>query len=401
MATIAMWMWRFWCPQFEWRSELRMTTVSPDQLNRSTLQRQLLLRRESVTVPEAVHRIAALQAQAPAAPYVALWNRIAELDFDAVDQAFAERLVVKASLMRITLHAVAADDYPTFHTACTSILRASRLNDRRYRDTGLTIEDADQAVPGLLDFVETPRSTPEIRDHLTQQVSSEPRLWWALKTYAPLVHAPTGPPWSFDRHSHFERAPTADRPPVADAVRSLVRRYLSAFGPATVADFAQFSLQAMAVARPAFDSLREELVTYRTVDGDELFDVPGAPELPNPDEPAPARLMTMWDSTLLAYRDRSRIIPDDYRPHVIRRNGDVLPTVLVDGRVAGVWNSRPDGIEVGAFESFDSETWDALENEAKVLHAALVDRSSSPFERAGTWWPKLPIASARLLGAAR
>ena len=111
--------------------------------------------------------------------------------------------------------------------------------------------------------------------------------------------------------------------------------------------------------------------------------------------------MTMWDSTLLAYRDRSRIIPDDYRPHVIRRNGDVLPTVLVDGRVAGVWNSRPDGIEVGAFESFDSETWDALENEAKVLHAALVDRSSSPFERAGTWWPKLPIASARLLGAAR
>ena len=189
-----------------------MITLSPDQLNRSTLRRQLLLRREPATVNDAVRRIVALQAQAPSAPYVALWNRIADLDFDAVDQAFADRSLVKASLMRITLHAVVADDYPTFHSASTPILRAARLNDRRYRDTGLTMDDADGAVPDLLDFLETPRSKSEILDHLAASVSSEPRLWWALKTYAPLVHTPTGPPWSFDRHTHYERAPTVARP---------------------------------------------------------------------------------------------------------------------------------------------------------------------------------------------
>ena len=148
-----------------------MITLSPDQLNRSTLRRQLLLRREPATVNDAVRRIAALQAQAPSAPYVALWNRIADLNFDAVDRAFANRSLVKASLMRITLHAVNTDDYPAFHSASTPILRAARLNDRRYRDTGLTIDDADRAIPELLDFLETPRSKPEILDHLAAAIA--------------------------------------------------------------------------------------------------------------------------------------------------------------------------------------------------------------------------------------
>ena len=372
-----------------------MSTLAPAQLNRATLQRQLLLTREPATVSEVLRRIVALQAQSPPAPYIALWNRIADLNFDTVDRAYADRSLVKASLMRITLHAVDAADYPAFHSASTPLLRAARLNDRRYRSTGLTTEDADRAMPRLLDFLQKPRSKPEILDHLAAEVSDQPRLWWALKTYAPLVHAPTGLPWSFDNNTHYERAPTLDRPSVDDAIGLLVRRYLAGFGPATIADFAQFSLQPMSTARPAFEAMRDELVTYTTIDGDELFDLCGAPDLPDADTPAAPRLMAMWDSTLLAYRDRSRIIPDHYRSHVIRRNGDVLPTVLVDGRVAGVWKIGPDGIEIGALEPIDADTWDALDNEARRLFVALGDRDDNIGGRTSSWWPKLPIISTR------
>jgi hypothetical protein len=45
----------------------------------------------------------------------------------------------------------------------------------------------------------------------------------------------------------------------------------------------------------------------------------------------------MWDSALLAHDDRSRILPDEYRRTVIRKNGDVQQTFLVDGLVAGTW----------------------------------------------------------------
>src|SRR3990172_260014 len=98
------------------------------------------------------------------------------------------------------------------------------------------------------------------------------------------------------------------------------------------------------MAREALQSLAGTVESLEGPDGAELFDVPGG-LLPPEDSPAPPRLMAMWDSTLLAYADRSRIIPPDYRQLVTRNNGDVLPTLLVDGYVAGVWRPVKDGIE--------------------------------------------------------
>ncbi len=87
------------------------------------------------------------------------------------------------------------------------------------------------------------------------------------------------------------------------------------------------------------------------------------------------------------------MIPDQHRPHVIRRNGDVLPTVLVDGQVAGVWRTSPDGIEIGALEPMDADTWEAIENEARLLLSAVADRDSDIVGQTNSWWPKLPITS--------
>jgi hypothetical protein len=128
------------------------------QLNRATLARQLLLRREPLTVVDAVRRVMALQAQQAASPYVALWNRVASFNPADLDAAFVDRTVVKASLMRITLHAVAAEDYPTFHDAMLSSLRAARLYDNRFKAMGLTIAEADALVPGLVELASEPRT---------------------------------------------------------------------------------------------------------------------------------------------------------------------------------------------------------------------------------------------------
>ena len=86
-------------------------------LNRATLARQMLLRRETLDVVEAVRRLVALQAQSAASPYLALWNRLADFDPADLDAAFVDRRVVKASLIRLTLHSVHAEDYPEFHNA--------------------------------------------------------------------------------------------------------------------------------------------------------------------------------------------------------------------------------------------------------------------------------------------
>src|SRR5829696_7014594 len=120
------------------------------------------------------------------------------------------------------------------------------------------------------------------------------------------------------------------------------------------------------MVRDALHALTGELERLEGPDGVELFDAPGA-RLPDEDTPAPPRLMAMWDSVLLAYSDRSRVIRPDYRAIVTRINGDVLPTLLVDGYVVGVWRSVEGGIEATAFHHLPDEVWDGLAFEARAL----------------------------------
>lgn len=373
--------------------------VTLRRLNRATLARQLLLDRRRLGVVDAVRRVVALQAQEPASPYLALWNRVAGFDPAHLDAAFADRTVVKASLMRITLHAVAADEYPTYHEAMLRVLRSSRLHDRRYTSTGLTSADADAARDRVVAFATEPRTRDEINEMLSEAVESpvEPRLWWALRTFAPIIHAPTGPPWSFGRTQAFEAAPGGSpRPAPGEALQWLIRRYLEGFGPASVRDFAQFALQRRSEVGPALEALGDRLRTIEGPDGETLLDIPDG-DLPPEDTPAPPRLLGMWDSILLAYRDRSRVIPDEYRTHVIRRNGDVLPTVLVDGFVAGVWRPVDDGIEVRAFRALEDGDWDGIGSEAEGLASLITSRDPATYRRYATWWDRLPAGEIRIV----
>ena len=375
-------------------------SLTARRLNRATLARQLLLEREPLAAVDAVRRVVAVQAQEPASPYIALWNRVAGFDATDLDSAFKEHAIVKATLLRITLHAVAAEDYPAFHHAMASSLRDSRLTDRRYTDTGLTVEDADALLPDVLAFMAEPRTNADVVAWLTERFGiSETRAWWALRTFAPVVHASTGTTWSHGPRPAYVAAP---RPPLdgdpATSVQWLVRRYLEGFGPASPQDIAQFTLLRVPMIRAALAALADDLVTFAADDDRQLYDVPGAP-IPDDDTPAPPRLMAMWDSTLLAYADRSRVIPPEYRPVVIRRNGDVLPTLLVDGYVAGVWRPVDRGIEVTAFRKLGKAAWDAVAEEARALLAFLADRDPQVYQRYRRWWASMAGEETRVLCA--
>jgi hypothetical protein len=218
-------------------------TDTERERNRATLARQLLLERHPETVPSAVRRIVAIQAQEPASPYLSLWNRIADFDPAELDTAFAEHRVVKSSLFRGTLHAVHAGDRLAFHIAMLPSLRASRLDDRRFTDTRLTAEELDDLLPVLSEFVAEPRTRVEIEAFLDAFLDRhEPRAWWALRMYAPLHHAPTGGPWSFGTTGRFTAAPGHEPMQHAQAVSTVVVRYPEGFGPATLRDIAQFTM---------------------------------------------------------------------------------------------------------------------------------------------------------------
>ena len=352
----------------------------------------MLLERAPVSVAAAVGQVVALQAQEPASPYLALWNRVDQFDSAELDSAFVDREVVKATLMRVTLHTVRAVDYPLFHEAMRGTLRDARLNDARFRNTGLSTADADTLIAKVVEFATEARSNPEFEAMLREEIGREipePGVWWALRQVSPLQHAPGGGPWLFGRSRSFISAAGSDPIDHQTAIQRLLVSYLRGFGPATRQDFGQFALLRQSEVGPAVDGLSDRLIRHEGPDGRELLDVEGG-SIRDGDIPAPPRLLGMWDNILLAHADRTRVIPDQYRSHVIRRNGDVLPAILVDGQVAGVWRAVEDGIEVTPFHRLSDEDWDALEVEAAALISMIGERDPLVYSRYRRWWERLP-----------
>jgi hypothetical protein len=116
----------------------------------------------------------------------------------------------------------------------------------------------------------------------------------------------------------------------------------------------------------------EPLRRFRDEHGRELLDVPRAP-LPDAETPAPVRFLPKWDNVLLAFADRTRVLPEQYRKTVIRMNGDVAQTFLVDGFVAGIWRVENGRVLLEPFAAPPRSVKRELEDEARRLEAFLAD----------------------------
>jgi hypothetical protein len=159
-----------------------------------------------------------------------------------------------------------------------------------------------------------------------------------VRRHAHLLHARETAVWTTRPAATYELVETPADVDVRQARTELVHRYLRAFGPATRADVSDWS----GLRVRDFEHTLDGLPTHRAEDGRTLYDVPRAP-LPAGDVPAPVRFLPKWDNVLLGFADRTRVISDEIRRHVIGKNGDVAQTVLVDGIVAATWATDPKG----------------------------------------------------------
>jgi hypothetical protein len=307
------------------------------ELNRALLERQLLLGRRRLAAPGAMERLCALQAQYSLSPYLALWSRVTGFRKEQLTRALEERKVVKSTLFRITLHMTSARDYPYF--AAAWLPAAQEMTPR------VTVEKAAE----LSHKVYTAASRQVTHEQLEKIAAEEMGGRWRVRTLAPLVHVPPSGTWGFHGRPELvvmEAWLGVDLPTREEGAKHLVRSYLASFGPATHQDLLRFAGVRIGDLRPGLEQL--ELRTFRDERGRVLLDLPRGP-LPDGDAPAPVRFLPKWDSSLLAYAppERSRILPEKFRSTVIRKNGDVLPTVLVDGFVAATWNvDKKRGLEI-------------------------------------------------------
>lgn len=339
-------------------------------LNRATLARQMLLRREAVSPVRAVERLAGLQAQVPRPPFVGLWSRVEGFRREDLGRAIERQQIVRGTLMRGTLHLVSRKDYVRFRRTLQPMLTAGLRSILRDR-----IQDPD--VAGAVDdarrwFDEEPRTFDALRTHLEQRFpgSDVRALAYAVRMELPLLQVPAaGERWAYPARAAFAVAESwlGERLAPGDAAESLVLRYLAAFGPASAADAQMWCGLTLA---PVVERLRSKLRTFRDERGRELFDLVDAPR-PDAEEPAPIRFLPEWDNLLLSHADRSRVIADVHRPAIATANLRLPGTFLVDGFVAGLWvatrKKASATLELRPLTKLTRATRTALEGEGELL----------------------------------
>jgi hypothetical protein len=356
-------------------------TLTLRELNRATLARQLLLRRHRLSATQAVERVAGVQAQWPPSPYIGLWSRLDGFREEHLARAVARRHVVKATLMRTTLHLVSARDF----LAYAGIFFGSRIREleRQLAASGEHVDFGERAAQLAAHAAERPRTRPELLALLgLPKLRIEDRspwlVWYGLSASAGLVNGPQSSVWrSHTAGGTFVPARTwlgADGASGDAAAAHLVGRYLAAFGPASRADIAKWSGMARVGVDRGLAGL--ELRSFRDEHGRDLVDLPRAP-LPGDDVAAPVRLLPRFDNLVLSHEDRRRVLPEEYRSAVIE-GGEVRATFLVDGFVAGTWTFDDGRVTPRAFAPLPRPVLREVEEEARALQAFLRAAGRSP-----------------------
>lgn len=313
-----------------------MSVLTKRALNRATLARQMLLRRSDLPVPDALEQLVGLQAQTPHTWYTGLWTRLEDFHPESVSGLFTERQVVRIALMRSTIHLVTARDSLALRPVVQPIIeRSMQSNHGKHLDG---IDAAALLAAGRAAVDAQPLTFSELGRVLAQQWPAYPaaHLAQAIRSWVPLVQVPPRGLWGASGQAAHTSLEAWLGEPVASETSpdAMIRRYLAAFGPATVKDIQTWS--GLTRLSEAVERLRPVLVTFRDEHDRELFDLPDAPR-PDPDTPAPPRFLYDYDNVNLSHADRSRFRDAEPPVGMFTEHGPLPGTVLVDGFSHAGW----------------------------------------------------------------
>jgi hypothetical protein len=195
-------------------------------------------------------------------------------------------------------------------------------------------------------------------------------MGYAVRTLLPLVMVPTDAEWGFPAQADFTTSEhwLGRAPDASHDLQGLVKRYQAGYGPATPKYIQVWS--GLGNLKPVFESLGDELVTFKAETGKAIYyDLPDAPR-PDPATPAPVRFLPEWDNLVLGHDDRTRVVADAHRPLIFKPGLRILATFLVDGYVAGTWRVERKSaakLHLSPFEALNAGVKDALVAEAEGL----------------------------------
>ncbi len=361
--------------------------IDPETAARFTLERQHLLERAPPDHAVAVvDDIMGLNAQGALNFQLSLWNRVSELSHDFLPQAlFEERSLVRSWLMRDTVHIIPASRLELYRAA----LKRPLMNEwnRWTIKTGKkeSPEEWEPLYPLVLERLEKrPLTMNELLEEMDWSGQDDKRtlsrLVREMSHQGLLCHAASSGPWYHNTEHAFTRVdrwlPSSGEvpPEEREALTELVRRYLRSYGPATVSDFSYWSGLRVRDAQPVFeaiaDSTEEISITGQRrkclVLNEDINLLCSSHDLP-----PHVRLLPQFDALIMGHKDKTRFMRSDAKKSIFLPRAGVAATILLDGRVEGVWKMRKKknlwALELSPFRDLSKEEDEALGKEIEEL----------------------------------
>jgi hypothetical protein len=322
-----------------------MKTLTWDQVNGWRLARHGLAPRVGFT--EAVQRMIGVQAQVMSAAELALWARVDGLRPADVQAAlWQERTLVKTWAMRGTLFLIAATDLPLVVAARNA--REFRYRIKHFASYGISEAQYDAflaAVPQVLG------GEPMTREQFAVAMAAHTGVDALVPA---LIESSWGGPLEPSAfrgdlcfgpnrgrnvafvHPHDWLGGWCEIEP-RDALRAVIRRYLSVYGPATPRDFGRWWGAGATLSTKGFKELGDELEAV-AVEGWKAFALRSTLEsMESRSATGSVRLLPMFDAYVHGLLNYDQLLPAAVRRLVFRPQGWVSAVVLVDGRISGVW----------------------------------------------------------------
>ncbi len=257
-----------------------------------------------------------------------------------IEQAIADKQIVRTWLFRGTLFMVAAQDVRWMLELLAP--RVMTGNARRYKELELDTATLSRTNDIFVKALQGGKSLT--RRELLAIVEAHGISTSGQRSAYMLHHAAleglivqvgmaqNNNPYYMRFDEALPDAPSLSR----DAgLAELARRYFSSHGPATLPDFAWWTGLLMTDVRAGFEAVQRELVE-EVVDGESYW-LCSSSTVPSPPSPT-AYAPPGFDEYYLGYKDRDVVVHPDHAEKVCPgKNGVFYPTIVVDGRVVGTW----------------------------------------------------------------
>jgi Winged helix DNA-binding domain len=291
-----------------------------------------------------------VQAQVMSAAHLQLWTRNHAITRPEIESAlWKTRTLVKTSLMRQTLHLIPTDEFLLYIAALrpTRFAQAMRVMER----CGVSREESETLIPLIMETLSAgPLSRPAIAAAIRPKASKQVRFW--MENSWSLVRLPVaeglicygrgeGNAIVFIRTDHWLPKLKLELMSPTEAQCALFRKYLRAYGPATLNDFSHWAGIPMQEVKPLRALLEPDLAELpgdkrnRLLLREDVAALSGRPAAKTS-----IRLLPNFDSYLLAHREKDHLLSPQHYKRVYRNQGWISPVVLINGAIAGVWSHK-------------------------------------------------------------